>query len=214
VDFDGTLFDTRRAITAAMDAVALKRRGVCFRFDLIDVVIRDGLTLTEMFRTLIPGIDAVELQSWVSDYRDIYNSGLGVRESEPYPYLETVLQTLHVRTNAMYVVSNKGEASVAATLDHHHLQRYFRKTITARGDRSPKPSPESFLEDILPEIAIEAVEQILVIGDTEIDLNYARNIGAASCWASYGYGSPETCLPLGPDHVISDLRDLLLHVSQ
>lgn len=57
LDFDGTLFNTRRAVRAAMNAVAVKRRGYGFRSDVIDVAIGNGLTLDGMFSALMPALD-------------------------------------------------------------------------------------------------------------------------------------------------------------
>lgn len=51
--------------------------------------------------------------------------------------------------------------------------------------------------------------QVLVVGDTEVDLAYAQNIGAASCWAAYGYGRSASCAALAPHFVVCSPTDLL-----
>lgn len=49
---------------------------------------------------------------------------------------------------------------------------------------------------------------VLVVGDTEADIRYARNIGARSVWCSYGYGEQERCRELKPEFVVGGLEEV------
>jgi len=53
-------------------------------------------------------------------------------------------------------------------------------------------------------------ERVLVIGDTEADVKYARAIGrrVKVVWARYGYGGEEV-RGLDPDFIIDGLADLV-----
>ena len=46
------------------------------------------------------------------------------------------------------------------------------------------------------------------VGDTATDIQFAKNIGAASCWATYGYGDAGRCHTLQPTYRIADIRGL------
>jgi phosphoglycolate phosphatase len=212
IDFDGTLFDTRNAIRKTLAELA-RRRGVApFESEAIDEVIDLGLPLAAMLDALVLPNDTASLNTWIDDYRQIYNSGIGVIESAPYPGIEGVLRALHRRSAEMFVVSNKGEVSVLASLEHHHLRPYFRDVIGSRGALPTKPESASFVERVLPLMHATDVEEVLVVGDTEIDITYARNIGASSCWAAYGYGRPDSCEALTPHFVMRNPDDLLRYV--
>ncbi|WP_367375527.1 HAD family hydrolase [Pseudomonas lini] len=209
IDFDGTLFDTRNAIRKTLEVLASRRGVQPFAPDLIDHVIDQGLTLVEMLGVLLGVGDLPELPVWVADYRQIYNGGLGVAQSVPYPGVEEVVQRLHDAGSELFVVSNKGEVSIMASLEQYRLGSCFRGVVAAVGERAPKPAPASFFEQIKPRMRNADRTQVLVVGDTEIDLGYARNIGVASCWAAYGYGQPQRCEVLAPDFVIRSATDLL-----
>jgi phosphoglycolate phosphatase len=71
-----------------------------------------------------------------------------------------------------------------------------------------KPDPAIFTDHILPRYARWQRQQILMVGDTEIDILFAKAVGISSCWASYGYGEMEHCRRLGPDHEISSIAEL------
>lgn len=209
IDFDGTLFDTRNAIRKTLEALAGRRGTAPFAAHLIDQVIDQGLSLVDMLGVLLGPGDMPELSAWVADYRAIYNGGLGIAESAPYPGIDAVVHQMHESGKELFIVSNKGEASILATLEQFRLGSYFRGVVAAVGDRAPKPGPESFFEQIKPRMRHEDNARVLVIGDTEIDLGYARNLGVASCWAAYGYGLASRCEVLAPDFVIRSASDLL-----
>lgn len=71
--------------------------------------------------------------------------------------------------------------------------------------------PAVFHAVILPRYPEVNRERVLVVGDTDADIRFARNIEAASCWASYGYGRREVCSALKPDYTIES-PSLLLEV--
>jgi phosphoglycolate phosphatase len=52
------------------------------------------------------------------------------------------------------------------------------------------------------------MEQILAVGDTEVDILLAKRAGIVCCWASYGYGEAERCRQLKPEHEISSIEQL------
>ncbi|WP_153004022.1 HAD family hydrolase [Pseudomonas syringae] len=209
IDFDGTLFDTRNAIRKTLEALAGRRGAAPFAAHLIDQVIDQGLSLVDMLGVLLGPGDVPGLPAWVADYRAIYNGGLGVAQSAPYPGVEAVVQQLHEAGIELFIVSNKGEVSILDTLEQYRLGPCFRGVVAAVGDRAPKPDPASFFERVRPRMRHGDKAQVLVIGDTEIDLGYARNLGVASCWAAYGYGLSSRCEVLAPDFVIQSANDLL-----
>ena len=51
-------------------------------------------------------------------------------------------------------------------------------------------------------------DQSLVVGDTETDLRFPRNVGLTSCWASYGYGYGARCRAVGFDYMLDQLENL------
>ena len=73
------------------------------------------------------------------------------------------------------------------------------------GDGTPgfklKPNRQCWDEIIKPRFPNVEPEQVLVVGDTLTDIQFARNIGAKICWAKYGYGE-EALASERPDFVV------------
>lgn len=88
------------------------------------------------------------------------------------------------------------------------------------GDKTPgatrKPDVGSFTDVLVPKMRgaglVEEVvdaSEVLVVGDTVADIQFARNIGAKACWARYGYGERVECEELRPDFTIEALMDVI-----
>ena len=52
-------------------------------------------------------------------------------------------------------------------------------------------------------------EHCVVVGDTAADLQFAKNIGASSCFAAFGFGNTLVCTAIGYTHQIEKLSDLI-----
>jgi phosphoglycolate phosphatase len=138
-------------------------------------------------------VPAAQLNEWVMTYRRIYNSGTGIRASTPFPGSRAALAQLHAAGAPVVIVSNKGEASVHDILTHFGMHDFVRLVIAARDASPTKPDPRSYFERIAPVLGTAASEHVLVAADTDLDILYARRIGATACWAAYGYGDPDEC---------------------
>jgi phosphoglycolate phosphatase len=52
------------------------------------------------------------------------------------------------------------------------------------------------------------MRRMLMVGDTETDIVFAKASGIACCWASYGYGDMGRCRALAPQYEIAGIADL------
>ncbi|MEG4347665.1 HAD hydrolase-like protein [Microcoleus sp. A003_D6] len=71
-----------------------------------------------------------------------------------------------------------------------------------------KPNPNVFHSIIKPLFPELDNSQILMVGDTAIDLLFAKNAGIDVCWAACGYGDRAQCLALEPTFAIGDISEL------
>ena len=139
---------------------------------------------------------------------------------KPFPRINEVLDELRARSIPCAIVSNKGIAAVRDILAANNLSSQI-KLVVGDGEPvdCPKPDLESWTRVVKPffeqETATRAEikglegENVLVVGDTEADILYARNTGARSVWCAYGYGSRETCMDLKPDFIVKGLDEVI-----
>ncbi|GAB4393945.1 MAG: HAD family hydrolase [Gammaproteobacteria bacterium] len=210
IDFDGTICHSERAI-----AHSLRRTFASYNKPIPDEhaishIISTGVSLIQTFIALdntLATFSETILQEWKTTYRAIYLAE-GLNKTELYDGAHKAFQSLTDSGTDIVILSNKGEAAVIAALTHFNLLQYTKLVIGDRLGIRNKPDPMVFNQVIQPEFPAIETSNIIVIGDTITDLVFAKNIGAASGWVTYGFGKHEECMALGPDFIFNDLKNL------
>jgi phosphoglycolate phosphatase len=208
-DYDGTLVDTRVAIARCLELSFAKHGRALPPPEDVAPVVNRGLALDETCLLLDQGLrerhDAVE--SIVRSYRAMYAS-----EGEPwvrlFPAVRETLQEIHVGGIKCLVVSNKGIDAIRRSLDRYDLSPFIDRVFGDEPGLPHKPDPALLTQYIRPKLPQVATERMLMVGDTEVDIQFARNAGIACCWAAYGFGDPERCRALKPDYEIAGIAEL------
>jgi len=208
-DYDGTLFDTRPAIVHCIQRTFAEAGWPLPDVDAIAATVKTGIPLHATLTTLEQQLegDRTTLEKMVGVYRKIY-----LAEAAPFlkPYLgvSETLQKLSADGIKSLVISNKGSAAIHKSLDESRLSSFVDMVFGDEPNLPKKPDPAILTGYILPHYPDLLKDQILIVGDTETDILFAKAAGVASCWASYGYGEPERCRELKPDHVITTIEQL------
>jgi len=208
-DYDGTLFDTRDAIVHCLRrAFELCRRPIPLAGATKDAV-KSGLPLEETVIAIDPTmrIDPVALSEMVQVYRRLYFDE-GARLLRPFAGATEALRELHRGGTKCVVVSNKGVHAVRRSLDQSGLSAFIDVVFGDATGLPKKPDPAVLTDHILPRFERLEARRVLIVGDTEIDILFARRCGAYACWASYGYGDADSCRGLEPDHEIDRIDAL------
>jgi phosphoglycolate phosphatase len=157
------------------------------------------LTEARGFRGDVAGIASV--------YRDLHVS-TAAPGATLFPRAEAFLAVARASGCSLALVSQKSRRGLAQLLSQFSIERFFELVLGADDVSVRKPDPALFTRDIRSRFPDVDVQRVLVVGDTPTDLQFARNIGACSCWAEYGYGDVEQCLALMPTYRISAIADL------
>jgi phosphoglycolate phosphatase len=210
-DYDGTLCDSRRAIYHSLRQFFLTYNLPVPPEADVQRTVEMGLSATETLHILQPTASADLVTEWVPIYRGIY-AEQGEQLVVPFPGACEALEQAAAQGLTPVVLSNKGSAVLEASLKRFGMLPFISLLI---GDGSfpgkklkLKPSPMIFDEIIRPQFPDVPTAEILMIGDTQSDLLFARNCGIDSCWASYGMGDADECRALGPTYEISGLGEV------
>lgn len=126
--------------------------------------------------------------------------------TEPYAGVRETLEALKEMGVRNAVLTNKPDA-----LAHSLIGQFFGDLMEACIGQTPetisKPDPRS-MDRVLEVLAVERSE-ILYVGDTDVDMQTARNTGTAAAAACWGYQSIEQLLPYAPAYVVHAPRDLI-----
>jgi phosphoglycolate phosphatase len=205
-DLDGTLIDSKLDLALAVNA-ALSEMGrgplthdTIFSYvgqgapSLISRALGDGATDEECLRGL--------------EFFIKYYSLHKLDNTVLYPGVREFLDAL--AGMPMAVLTNKPVGASRGILQGLGLTDYFRFVYGGNSFERKKPDPMG-VESILREFGA-APSQVMFVGDSDVDVQTARNAGTWVCGVTYGFGSHQF-EEYPPDILVDSLTELLPHLS-
>ena len=123
-----------------------------------------------------------------------------------YPGVREALDQWHGEGKALAVLTNKPVRFSRDIVAGLSLAGHFRQVYGGNSFESKKPDPYG-LQLVMDENGIPAA-RTLMVGDSAVDVQTARNAGTASAGVTYGL-QPETFEEHPPDYLVDRLEDLL-----
>ena len=181
-DLDGTLIDSKRDLIHSVNAMLQEMRRPQLPSDTISGYIGHGAP--QLVARALGGTATEEelkqaLQFFLSYYEDHK-----MDNTCAYPEVAETLQRLsHV---PMAVLTNKPTRICVRILNALGLANYFRAIYGGNSFETKKPDPCG-AATILRELGVVPREALLV-GDSEVDVQTARNAGTLAAAVNYGFG--------------------------
>jgi phosphoglycolate phosphatase len=184
-DFDGTLVDTVADIAHHANGVLEE-----FRFPTRDIRdVQDGIGhgVHELLKHLCVGFheDAELLEQAVASFKKRYHAA-PVVYTAAFPGVAEALEG-PLKNSQKAILTNKPQALAEIILAKLDLSRHFEIVIGLDAGFPPKPDPAS-LDFIMKKFGRSAKDTVL-IGDSRVDRETARNAGVDFVWVDYGYDS-------------------------
>lgn len=206
LDYDGTLCDTKPAIVhSAVEACrffGMKAPSP----EVIETAIAAGMKIMDAVSLLTPS-PLPDAPQWLAKYREIYHRE-GDAQAQLFPGVEETLHGLARHKLPMAILSNKGVEAVKYSLQRFGLEELMSLIIGDGTIARLKPHRAPYDEIISRQFPGIAPENILMVGDTVLDIEFSHNCGIHACWASYGYGNPYDIEPLKPKHIITSFLEV------
>lgn len=203
-DLDGTLLytleDLAESTNCALEQFSYPKRSV----QEIRRFVGNGVE--KLIERAIPnGVENPDFEACLLFFKSHYSKNMYNR-TRPYEGVREMLEALKARGVRCAVVSNKFDSAVKEL-----CVKYFDGLIeTAVGEtpvRRKKPAPDSVLA-VLEEMDC-APSRCLYVGDSEVDIETAKNSGIACVSVDWGYKDREFLLEHGATRVVSSPKGLL-----
>lgn len=201
-DWDGTLSDSLRFIVAAVRGAIRDMDLPARDEDEIRGII--GLGLFDASNRLFPGMSEPDCHRLAENYRQHYR----ILAADPvplYPGAAEIIPALHEQGYMLAVATGKSRRGLNQALGDSGLSRYFALTRCA-DETFSKPHPQ-MLEELMDLAGVSAAET-LMIGDSEHDMQMARNAGVEAVALAHGALPASRLLEFQPVACFEALHEL------
>lgn len=185
-DLDGTLLNSLEDLRVSVNYALYGFKYPKQTLDMVRRNVGNGIEKL-MERSLPDGKDNVNYEVCLEIFKEHYKTHMSVN-TKPYPHIIETLAALKSRGYKLAVVSNKFDAAVKPL-----CQKYFKSLIdVAIGqskDTKKKPAPDT-VYIALDELESSA-ETSIYVGDSEVDIQTAKNSGMDCISVSWGFKTKE-----------------------
>ena len=206
-DLDGTLLDTLDDLHAAV-CYALKRQGLPTRTRAqVRDYIGNGIVMLMKRAVGEDALPAVDMAQVMADFKEYYGAHCQDKTA-PYDGILELLAALKAQGKKIAVVSNKADFAVKKL-----CEGYFSGLVDVAigeneaGGVKKKPAPDTVFAAV--NALGGALENAVYIGDSEVDIQTARNAGIACISVSWGMKDREFLLKNGAKMIVDAPEKLL-----
>tara|TARA_Y100001935_G_C17311324_1_gene516537 strand:+ start:1327 stop:1983 length:657 start_codon:yes stop_codon:yes gene_type:complete len=202
-DWDGTLMDS------------VDRIVVCMKKALVDLGYREpkyeeiqdliGLSLEKTIQKLFKDIDQRGIDDISAQYKKYWQSN-DVIDSKLFLNVQKVIIELSKQGYLLAIATGKSRNGLSKSLANSNLEHFFHATRCADETKS-KPHP-LMIEELISELKVNK-NQALMIGDTEFDMEMAKNAGIKAVGVSYGVHDKQRLSKSGAEYIMTDMIQLL-----
>jgi len=202
-DWDGTIMDSVAKIVTSMRQAAARENMMIPTEQAVKDII--GLSLVPALEQLFDDISHDDANALVARYKEEYL----VLDQMPSPLFDgitDVFDLLRERNIKIAVATGKSRVGLNRLITQTQLGHYFCDTMTA-DEAESKPHPQ-MIEDIIARQGVSK-DEVIMIGDSCLDLTMANNAGVKSIGVSYGAHEAEQLMALNPLGVVDNAKALL-----
>jgi phosphoglycolate phosphatase len=203
-DMDGTLLNTLDDIGDSVNFIMDKYGFPQRTMDEIRSFVGNGVV--RLLELSVPGgKENPEFENCLREYKDHYRSNM-LNKTAPYSGILELLRELDKKNCSLAIVSNKFDRAVK-DLNELFFKEYVRVAVGESDAVRKKPAPDSVIE-ALRELGASP-EKALYVGDSEVDVETAKNSGLTSVGVTWGFRDRNVLTDAGADYIIDRPGELL-----
>jgi phosphoglycolate phosphatase len=202
-DLDGTLVDSQRDLTASVNATRAWMDLGPLPAEIVARYVGNGAPV--LVQRALPDASEEERSRALKYFLDYYREHM-LDSTRLYPGVREALDQLHDAGIPLAVLTNKPIRFTLQMLEGLKLDLHFFRVYGGNSFPEKKPHPMG-LEALIAEARVDR-DRTVMVGDSAVDVQTARNAGTRACGVRWGF-QPETFIGTPPDYVIDDMRELV-----
>jgi phosphoglycolate phosphatase len=202
-DLDGTLIDSKLDLAHAVNAARAHMGQGPIENEIVYSYVGNGAPVL-IRRALGPDASQSDIQRALDYFLAYYRDHM-LDYTVLYPGVRESLDRLLEARVQMTVLTNKPVRISQAILDGLGVGSHFLRIYGGNSFEQKKPSPVG-VEKLMDESGIGR-DRTMVVGDSSVDVQTARNANVKVCGVTYGF-QPETFQEYPPDILVDRMEEL------
>jgi len=202
-DLDGTLVDSQRDLTESVNAMRAWMGLGSLPAEIVARYVGNGAPV--LVQRALPDASEEDWSRALKYFLDYYREHM-LDSTRLYPGVREALDELHAAGIPLAVLTNKPIRFTLQMLEGLHLDLHFFRVYGGNSFPEKKPDPTG-LNALIAE-ARAGRDRTVMVGDSAVDVQTARNAGTRACGVRWGL-QPETFVASPPDFLIDDMRELV-----
>jgi phosphoglycolate phosphatase len=196
-DLDGTILDTLEDLTDAVNYALIENGQPGRSIDEVRRFVGNGIK-NLIARAVQPGTDKESEEKIYADFMKYYKVHCADK-TRPYKGIPELLTELKAKGIRIAVVSNKADSAVRS-LCEQYFDGLFDYYVGEREGLAKKPAPDS-VNEVLRKLKLD-VSEAVYIGDSEVDIETAENVGMELIIVSWGFRGEEYLKSCGAGTIV------------
>ena len=206
-DLDGTLLNTIADLAESTNH-ALKEFGYPVH-TVEEYYYFVGNGINKLFERALPENERTQenilkIRSSFVPYYNVHNADY----SRPYPGIPELLAKLQEQGIKLAVASNKYQAATEKLVKHYFPEIHFAAVLGQREGIPTKPDPGT-VRDCMHMAEIENREEVLYVGDSNVDMQTALNAGVDAVGVAWGFRPESELKAFCPKCIAHDATEIL-----
>jgi phosphoglycolate phosphatase len=202
-DLDGTLIDSRLDLANAVNATRTHMGMVPLSNERVYSYVGNGAPVL-VHRAMGDQAAEAELQEALEFFLEYYRDH-DLDNTTLYPGVKEALDSLHAAGKKMAVLTNKPVRMSRHIVEGLGVGPCFFQVYGGNSFDFKKPNPIG-IEALMREAGVDRAATLMV-GDSSVDIQTARNAGVPCCGVTYGF-QPESLADPAPDILVDRMEQL------
>lgn len=203
-DMDGTILDTLEDLKDSLNYALALNDLPARSLDEVRSFVGNGIG--KLIERGVPFGTSAELTKKVfEDFTPHYQAHCADK-TKPYDGVRELISQLHKNGMKTAVVSNKADAAVQA-LCRQYFEGLFDAAVGEQPSVRKKPAPDS-VNAVLEQLQV-ARESAVYIGDSEVDVETAKNAGLNCIAVEWGFRDKAFLKSKGAEIIVSSPQEIL-----
>jgi phosphoglycolate phosphatase len=203
-DLDGTLIDSRLDLANAVNATRTHMGMVPLSNERVYSYVGNGAPVL-VHRAMGDQAAEAELQEALEFFLEYYRDH-DLDNTTLYPGVKEALDSLHAAGKKMAVLTNKPVRMSRHIVEGLGVGPCFFQVYGGNSFDFKKPNPIG-IEALMREAGVDRAATLMV-GDSSVDIQTARNAGVPCCGVTYGF-QPESLADPAPDILVDRMEQLV-----